>query len=304
MLVTYNKYQHYQPFSSVWRETLRRLFIDGHERRVVDQFGKPVLTRETLHNRFEFYFPVITDALNLVKNRNANIRFNMAEALFILSGVYISKFFNEINENIKNYAEPDGIFNAAYGGRMFWYRNIPGAAKYNSLRAIIAAHREDEYNRRMFLQICDAYYDMLPAVKDRACNQLVQFIKNPITNRLDMTVTSRSADIVWGMTYDVFNFTVLHEIVATLLNEVRGRFIYNIQSLHIYEPFFDKARAWIVDEELNGAPFISNCHKFTFEQFLTDIDVICDAWEPGTRSPMPDTTLPLKLYNRVWGYQQ
>jgi hypothetical protein len=59
----------------------------------------------------------------------------------------------------------------------------------------------------------------------------------------------RSADAVWGLTYDLFSFTLLQEM---MLNELRssgmddlelGEYIHTAGSLHIYERHFGMAEA-------------------------------------------------------------
>src|SRR3990167_6947195 len=219
-------------FSTIWRNTLDRVIANGRMREV-----RGFKTQELLNLTLDMRFDVIDQALCLLVNRKANLAFNVAEALYILLGRNDVPFIAHYNKNITQFAN-GATFLGAYGRRM----DLGEPGLITQLDLLIDRYHADPYSRQMFLQISDAIIDMMPDNNDRACNQLVNFIVDPKEGALQMTVHSRSCDVVWGLTYDVFNFTCLHEQIAQLLKRQRGRFIYHIQSAHVYERHWKKLR--------------------------------------------------------------
>lgn len=86
--------------------------------------------------------------------------------------------------------------------------------------------------------------------KDFPCSQNLTFlIRN---GKLDCTFYIRSNDAIFGCTaINLYEFTVMQEILAGLLNVEVGKFYYYINSLHIYERHYDKAKVLITD----GKPY-------------------------------------------------
>ena len=56
-----------------------------------------------------------------------------------------------------------------------------------------------------------------------------------------MTTTMRGQDVWIGLPYDLFFYTVLHELVAGWLGAELGEFHHQVGSLHIYESHLDDA---------------------------------------------------------------
>ncbi len=59
--------------------------------------------------------------------------------------------------------------------------------------------------------------------------------------RLHMATTMRGQDVWIGMPYDVFFYTVLHELIAGWLDAELGEFRLHIGSLHIYDEHIEQA---------------------------------------------------------------
>jgi hypothetical protein len=64
------------------------------------------------------------------------------------------------------------------------------------------------------------------------CTLSLQFLIRD--KRLNCIATMRSNDIVWGLTYDVFNFTMIQEYVAVKVGIPLGDYFHNAGSLHLY----------------------------------------------------------------------
>ncbi len=95
--------------------------------------------------------------------------------------------------------------------------------------------------------------------KDYPCSQNLTFlIRN---GKLDCTFYIRSNDAIFGCTaINLYEFTVMQEILAGLLGVEMGTFYYYINSLHIYSRHYDKAKVLMTDgmsyrDLLDGADF-------------------------------------------------
>jgi len=75
------------------------------------------------------------------------------------------------------------------------------------------------------------------------CTETWQF--HARDGRLHMTVTMRSWDLVWGLSYDVPSFVAVQEILADSLGLEVGTYVHNAGSGHIYSRHYE-IDAWPV----------------------------------------------------------
>lgn len=161
--------------------------------------------------------PVIT-----IRSRSLNYRFMAAEAAWILSG---SNHLEDIVWAMKRYKDysDDGVFlRGAYGPKVI-----------DQLPYIISTLRRDINSRQAVLTIWRERPD--PASKDIPCTVAMQFlVRNGILHTI---VTMRSWDVYWGLPYDIFTFSAIGAMVASLIPGVvaLGDLHVNAGSLHLYE---------------------------------------------------------------------
>jgi len=68
---------------------------------------------------------------------------------------------------------------------------------------------------------------------DVPCTLTLQFmIRN---DKLDMIVSMRSNDLLWGFSYDINQFAYIQKLLAGVLNVKLGQYIHHSNSLHIYD---------------------------------------------------------------------
>jgi thymidylate synthase len=96
--------------------------------------------------------------------------------------------------------------------------------------------KEDKYSRRAILNLYDPESGLDYFAKDIACVSTVQFLVRK--NKLDLIVTMRSNDIIWGLPYDIFFFSMLQELLSLELNVELGTYYHNVGSMHLYERHF------------------------------------------------------------------
>jgi len=54
-------------------------------------------------------------------------------------------------------------------------------------------------------------------------------------NKLDMIVTMRSNDLLWGFSYDINQFAYIQKLLAMIIGVGIGNYIHHSNSLHIYD---------------------------------------------------------------------
>lgn len=147
---------------------------------------------------------------------------------------YLSQ--NRSVEEIKKFApiwdkmhNGDNIVNSNYGWQ--WGRN-------NQLYKCIEQLKKDKSTRQAWISIFDGKEkDMYQF--DTPCTLAVGFYVLPVDeSKLNMTVTMRSNDLIYGFCNDQYCFSKLQELVANELNMEVGDYYHFAHNLHIYEKHY------------------------------------------------------------------
>ena len=147
---------------------------------------------------------------------------------------YLSQ--NRSVEEIKKFApiwdkmhNGDNIVNSNYGWQ--WGRN-------NQLDKCIEQLKKDKSTRQAWISIFDGKEkDMYQF--DTPCTLAVGFYVLPVDEpKLNMTVTMRSNDLIYGFCNDQYCFSKLQELVANELNMEVGDYYHFAHNLHIYEKHY------------------------------------------------------------------
>ncbi len=112
------------------------------------------------------------------------------------------------------------------------------AGKVDQLSRVVETLQADPDSRRALIQLYDPAQDAA-GHKDVPCTLGFRFHLR--AGRLHMATTMRGQDVWIGMPYDVFFYTVLHELIAGWLDAELGEFRLHIGSLHIYDEHIEQA---------------------------------------------------------------
>lgn len=253
--------------------------------------------------------------------RDANPFFHLYEALWMLAGRNDVASLAYYNQNMATYSDDGIIFNGAYGyrWRMHYdyytcevggYENSRGGAAIDQLDILVAHLKANPASRRAVLQMWNVEDDLLKigTTKDNCCNLSVMFsirdtdeydqAKNarPPQYVLDMTVTNRSNDAIWGMLgANYVHFTFLQEYMAARIGVEVGKYHHFTNNLHVYENNW-KPEEWLAAEKdsafyltttpLKQIPLIRD--PIVFEQ---ELQMFVDSY-----SGKEPVTCPLKIY--------
>jgi thymidylate synthase len=135
----------------------------------------------------------------------------------------------------KEYADGNKIF-GGYGPRFFYWKCL------NQVANIIKLLKEKPDSRQAVIQLFDAR-DLQGKHNDIPCTCTLQFILRQ--NSLQLITYMRSNDVIWGLTHDIFCFTMLQEIISRCLSVEIGSYIHMVGSLHLYEKNYNDAKQYI-----------------------------------------------------------
>lgn len=180
--------------------------------------------------------------------RNANVFFHLVEGLWMLAGQNNASVLNEfIHDFGERFAEPDGKIHDAYGAR--WRRGLG----FDQLNHIVDMLRNDSTTRQAVLQMWDGTNwgerDLTGNWRTRPCNTHIYFRVRTVEGEsesaggaslihdvLDMTVSCRSNDMVWGAYgANAVHFSMLMEYVAGRVGISMGKMYQFSNNFHVYE---------------------------------------------------------------------
>lgn len=166
-------------------------------------------------------------------------------------------------------ADGEHIRGSCYGSRIFG-KSGGRQSQWDRLKEIL---QSDSATRRGILTVMQSPEDTLSASSiDVPCVSSCQFLIRG--EKLHAITNMRSNDVIWGLPYDVFLFTMLQEMLACELQVQLGSYIHIAGSLHLYERHLGLAKR-IVEEGAKGidpmAPMNSINELEKFLQFERDL---------------------------------
>lgn len=182
--------------------------------------------------------------------RKANYGFAAGEFLWYWQGREDLKMMEYYNKRMKDFSNDGKTLNSAYGKRLMG-KNIAHriTGQYSQWDICKKTLTSDHDSRRAVMLINDADDEYVAAIygsKDVPCTLSLQFIIRD--NKLNLHVLMRSNDIIWGLTNDLFSFTLLQECMLLDLKKEKGlenlelgSYYHTAGSMHLYERHFELA---------------------------------------------------------------
>lgn len=175
-----------------------------------------------------------TERVMFWPQRDCNPFFHLFESLWMLGGRNDVPYLTQFVSSMRNFSDNGYSFNGAYGFRWKKYYG------YDQLDVIIKILRNNKEDRRCVLQMWDAHYDLGSSSKDVPCNTAVYFSIDS-SNKLNMTVTNRSNDLIWGAYgANAVHFSILQEYIASSIGVDVGKYWQVSNNLHAYEKTFSE----------------------------------------------------------------
>lgn len=163
--------------------------------------------------------------------RDANPFFHLFETMWMFAGMNELAPLLLFNEQIAQYSDDGKILRGtAYGHR---WRELWG----DQLARAVDMLRTNPQNRQVVMSMWDPREIFTTNSKDFACNLQVLFSTRPDVDGviLDMTVTNRSNDLIYGaMGSNLFHFSMLLEYIALHSGLRVGTYYQIANNLHLY----------------------------------------------------------------------
>lgn len=188
---------------------------------------------------------VLTNPRNrLITNdkRKANYGFTIGEFLWYMRGSESLSELYYYNKRTPSFSDDGITVNSAYGKRIFKDEVEYGQDQWQLCKKTL---EQDKDSRRALLLINkpeDQFKAVVNGSKDVPCTLSLQFFIRE--DELYLHVNMRSNDVVWGLTSDLFSFTMLQECMLLELKQTYpdlelGRYFHTAGSIHVYERHYD-----------------------------------------------------------------
>ena len=180
----------------------------------------------------------------LLPARKASLAAQIAETMWVLAGRDDVAWLSHYLPRAPQFSDDGATWRGAYGKRL---RAWPTAGGPRDQLAWVVDHlRENRSSRRATLAIFNPATDQEDGLKDVPCNDILDFKSRD--GYLDLHVMTRSNDLIWGWSgINQFEWSVLLEIVSTMLGVTPGSVHFSISSLHAYD------RHWALLDDLSKA---------------------------------------------------
>lgn len=196
--------------------------------------GLPVVARGLSFKECTFQHLVLSNPRSrIVYNpiRCLSKRFLIAEFIWMMSGQCNLEMISHYNKRMAEFSD-DGVgLNGAYGPRLRHWSLQHGDV--DQLENCLKRLKSDIYTRQAAIVILNPAIDFVEYTKDVPCNNYLQFLCRD--NKLHLLCYVRSNDLYLGLPYDVFHWTMLQEMYATMLGVDLGEYHHFVGSLHIYD---------------------------------------------------------------------
>jgi len=178
----------------------------------------------------------------ILPHRNDNPFAKVFESLWVLAGRDDIQSLSHYLPRAADYSDDGKVWRGAYGPRLRNWKRY-GTSPVDQIEECYQLLKADPDTRRAVMTIFDPSQDFC-ASKDIPCNNWLQFLLRD--GKLDLHVTTRSNDVIWGFSgINTFEWSILQQVMATMLCVDVGAYHQFTGSLHLYEKHWGNARAII-----------------------------------------------------------
>lgn len=209
------------------------------------------------------------------RGRKMNIAFAIAEWLSYVIGIDDVNYFKQFISTYDRFSSDGVTLDGAYGTRIVFdspiYQNGDSIMTESKLQweGVVSELKRDPMSRRAIISIFNRDDLYGGGGKNTPCTLNLQFFIRK--ERLHCKANMRSCDIVKGLTYDMFSFTLIQELIARQLEIEMGFYIHNAGSFHLYVDDFDLVNKL---ENPNWRVRMKPMPKLNFEHLSTMKDML------------------------------
>lgn len=197
-----------------------------------------------------------------------------AESLWLASGRNNMEFIRKYLSRMDAFSDDKIFMRGGYGPRFRHFNGdsedykISGvqeelSSEVDQFRYVVECFHEDLSTRRAIITIGDPMKDdfdenrHLKQTLDIPCTRMLHFMKDSDTKKLNLVVSMRSNDLIWGAgAVNVFNFTFMQEYFAAILGLEVGSYYHIANNFHFYEDKRAMVEAIASAEDVEDTPYI------------------------------------------------
>jgi thymidylate synthase len=200
-----------------------------------------------------------------IPGRRVNPFFALAEVVWMWTGKGGAEFITYYNKSMAQFQD-EGIpyFHGAYGRRVraYGYNEHPWRAlphlvhpvnpreetlrslEIDQLQHVVDKIQADPHTRQAVVILWDAVKDNFIQSKDHPCNNILYFSLRE--GALHLTIVMRSNDLIWGVPYNMCQFSHLHALMAGTLGVNVGKYHVMANNLHYYKEQYPETLETVV----------------------------------------------------------
>jgi thymidylate synthase len=269
----------YPGVNTFLRDTCRLLLKEGICR---DVRGKRCVE---LPEPYMFKITNPTARIITIPERNWYAPLAYGESLWLASGKNDMDYISNYGSNLKNFSDDGQTMRGGYGPRLRHYNGeitdydvrekyMEQSDEVDQFRYVVECFEKDINTRQAIITIGDPMKDCfdderkLKQTKDIPCTRILHFIKDAQTDKLNLIVTMRSNDLIWGASaVNIFNFTFMQEYFAAILGLEIGSYYHIVNNMHFYDDKRDIVEKIALLEDVIEVPFKYNKSFHSLEEF-------------------------------------
>jgi thymidylate synthase len=175
-----------------------------------------------------------TERVLFLPHRGNNVFTAIAETMWVLNGRNDVLWLKNYLPRASDFSDDGLTWRAAYGPRLRDWRGVDQIEKVRDLLL------SETTSRRAAMSLYDPAVDFVES-KDIPCNNWLHWLIRD--GQLHLNIGVRSNDIVWGFSgINAFEWSVLHELMASWLGVEVGEATYFASSFHLYNYHYQMAQ--------------------------------------------------------------
>ena len=235
------------------RDILRRIYLRGTER----------TSRNQTYMELDYFQGIIDNPWSMYPSRKYNIDYFKREFQWYLGADPYDHRIAKFAKMWGKIIQPDGQIFSNYG--FYWFGPQKG------MEWVIDTLHKDPDSRQAYIPMCN-YNHIYRGNPDVVCTKGIQFkIRNGIY--LDMHVSMRSSDAIYGLGTDLPCFYFLWMMIASELCMREGRFVFSADSVHVYKKHYGMMERIVKNNETSIPPvhpFIDDADDLIFGRYESD----------------------------------
>lgn len=244
-------------FDKIYRNIVETIDRDGiwSEGEVRTKYADGTPAHYKSYIGYQFRLDNSTDEAHLITTRFAPNKSPIRELywIWILQSNSVDKL-NELGCKFwDEWRKEDGTIGKAYGYQI----DKPTFQYKNQLEYVVNELKNNPNSRRIMTEIW-----VPEELKDMALTPCVHLTQWSVVNgKLYLEVRQRSCDVALGLVANVFQYSVLHKLVAKECGLEPAEIIWNIHNVHIYDRHMGKLLEQVKRKEYEGAKIKINCNN-------------------------------------------